>query len=54
LRDAGRRDEAREAFQRGYLRMQRIRETLRHERLRDAFEKSGELRLVQDLIAGAV
>jgi hypothetical protein len=34
--------------------MQRVRESLRHERLRDAFEKSGELRLVQGLIAGAV
>ena len=54
LSDAGRPDEAREAFQRAYLRMQRVRESLRHERLRDAFEKSGELRLVHGLIAGAV
>jgi transcriptional regulator with AAA-type ATPase domain/tetratricopeptide (TPR) repeat protein len=54
LSDAGRPDEAREAFQRAYLRMQRVRESLRHEQLRNAFEKSGELRLVQGLIAGAV
>jgi tetratricopeptide (TPR) repeat protein len=54
LSDAGRPDEARGAFQRAYLRMQRVRESLRHERLRDAFEKSGELCLVQGLIAGTV
>jgi DNA-binding NtrC family response regulator/tetratricopeptide (TPR) repeat protein len=51
LNDAGRPDEARAAFERAYLRMQRIHERLRGERLRDAFEKSGELRLVRDLIA---
>ena len=54
LTDAGRPDEAREAFQRAYLRMQQVRESLRHERLRTAFEKSGELRLVDGLIAGTV
>jgi transcriptional regulator with AAA-type ATPase domain/tetratricopeptide (TPR) repeat protein len=54
LSDAGRPDEAREAFQRAYLRMQSVRETLCHERLRAAFEKSGELRLVRALIAAAV
>jgi tetratricopeptide (TPR) repeat protein len=54
LSDAGRSDEARGAFQRAYLRMQRVQETLRHERLRAAFEKSGELRFVHGLIAGAV
>ena len=54
LSDAGRPDEARGAFQRADLRMQRVRESLRHERLRDAFEKSGELCLVQGLIAGTV
>src|SRR6185295_7300630 len=40
LSDAGRPDEAREAVQRAYLRMERVRESLRHERLRAAFEKS--------------
>jgi transcriptional regulator with AAA-type ATPase domain/tetratricopeptide (TPR) repeat protein len=54
LSDAGRPDEAREAFQRAYFRMQQVRETLRHERLRAAFERSSELRLVHGLIAGAV
>ena len=54
LSDAGRSDEARGAFQRAYLRMQRVQETLRNERLRAAFEKSGELRFVHGLIAGAV
>jgi tetratricopeptide (TPR) repeat protein len=54
LSDAGRPEEAREAFQRAHLRMQRVRESLSHERLRDAFEKSGELRLVHGLLAGAV
>ena len=54
LSDAGRPDEAREAFQRAALRMQQVRESLRHERLRDAFEKSGDLRLVHGLLAGAV
>ena len=53
LSDAGRPDEARDAFQRASLRMQRLRESLRHERLRDAFEKSSELRLVNGLLAGA-
>jgi transcriptional regulator with AAA-type ATPase domain/tetratricopeptide (TPR) repeat protein len=49
LSDAGRPDESREAFQRAYLRMQQVRESLRHQQLRDAFEKSGELRLAQSL-----
>jgi tetratricopeptide (TPR) repeat protein len=52
LSDAGRHDEAHKAFQRAYLRMQAVRESLRHERLQQAFEKSGELRLVHGLIAG--
>ena len=52
LSDLGRPDEAREAFHRAHLRMQRVRESLRHGRLRDAFEKSGELRFLQGLIAG--
>jgi transcriptional regulator with AAA-type ATPase domain/tetratricopeptide (TPR) repeat protein len=45
LNDAGRPDEAHAAFQRAHLRMRRVRETLRHERLRAAFEKSSEFRL---------
>jgi hypothetical protein len=52
LGDTGRPEEAREAFQRAYARMQRVRESLRNERLREAFEKSGDLRLVQGLIGG--
>jgi len=54
LCDTGRPDEAREAFQRAHARIQRVREGLRHERLREAFEKSGDLRLVQGLIAGTL
>ena len=54
LADTGRPDEAREAFQRAYVRMQRVRESLRHERLREAFEKSREFNLVLGLIAGAL
>jgi hypothetical protein len=34
--------------------MQQVRESLRHQRLRDAFEKSGDLRVVHGLIAGVV
>jgi hypothetical protein len=32
--------------------MQRLRETLREERLRAAFEKNPDLRLVEGLLAG--
>jgi tetratricopeptide (TPR) repeat protein len=51
LIDVGRPGEARDAFQRASRRMQRVQENLRHERLREAFAKSGDLRLVRELIA---
>jgi transcriptional regulator with AAA-type ATPase domain/tetratricopeptide (TPR) repeat protein len=54
LGDTGRPDEAREAFRRAYARMQRVRESLRNERLREAFGKSGDLLLVQNLIGVAL
>jgi transcriptional regulator with AAA-type ATPase domain/tetratricopeptide (TPR) repeat protein len=47
LRQAGRPDKARDAFQRAWLRMERVRQSLRQERLQRAFEQSAELRLVQ-------
>jgi tetratricopeptide (TPR) repeat protein len=54
LADTGRPDEAREAFQRACVRIQRVRESLKHEQLREAFEKSGEPSRVERLIAGTV
>ena len=51
LQAAGRADEARHAFERTLALMQRVRDGLRHERLREAFEKNPDLRLAQDLIA---
>ena len=50
LADAGRPDRARDAFQGAYLRMQRVGERLRHDQLRNAFEKSEEVRRVRDLV----
>ena len=52
LQGAGRADDARQAFQRAYAVMHRVRERLRDERLRQAFEKNPELSLVQALIGG--
>ena len=52
LKDAGRTREAQHAFQRAFGVMQQVRQTLREERLRVAFEKNSDLRLVQDLLAG--
>jgi tetratricopeptide (TPR) repeat protein len=49
LQDARRVDEARQAFQRAFTVMQRVRERLHDERLRQAFEKSPDLALVQSL-----
>jgi transcriptional regulator with AAA-type ATPase domain/tetratricopeptide (TPR) repeat protein len=54
LGDTGRLDDARGAFQRAYHRMQTVLETLRHERLREAFETSRERQLARDLVAGVV
>jgi transcriptional regulator with AAA-type ATPase domain/tetratricopeptide (TPR) repeat protein len=52
LQDGGRTDEARHAFQRAFSAMQQVKRTLREERLRVAFEKNPDLRLVQNLLAG--
>jgi tetratricopeptide (TPR) repeat protein len=52
LTDAGRFDDAREILQNAYFRMQRVGERLRHDQLRSAFEKSGELHRVRDLVSG--
>jgi tetratricopeptide (TPR) repeat protein len=49
LQDAGRVDDARQAFQRAFTVMQRVRERLRDERLRQAFEKNPDLALVRTL-----
>jgi tetratricopeptide (TPR) repeat protein len=51
LQDAGRTHEGQHAFQRAFGVMQRVRQTLREERLQVAFEKNPDLRLVQDLLA---
>jgi hypothetical protein len=52
LQDVGRTGDAQEAFQRAIAVMQHVQETLREPRLRAAFEKNPDLRLVQDLLAG--
>jgi len=49
LSDVGRPDESRDAYRRAYVRMQQVRESLRDERLRAAFEKSGDLRFLRAL-----
>jgi tetratricopeptide (TPR) repeat protein len=51
LQDVGRIDDARQAFQRALAVMHRIRERLRDERLRQAFEKNPDLAVVQNLVA---
>jgi transcriptional regulator with AAA-type ATPase domain/tetratricopeptide (TPR) repeat protein len=43
--------DAHEAFQRAFAVMQRVRQSLREEVLRAAFDKNPDLRLVQDLVA---
>ena len=49
--DAGRADEAAQAFQRALQVMQRVRESLREEQLRQAFDKNPDLRIVHGLVA---
>jgi tetratricopeptide (TPR) repeat protein len=49
LQDAGRVEDARQAFQRALAVMCRVRERLRENRLRQAFEKNGELAMLQSL-----
>ncbi|HEY9466729.1 MAG TPA: tetratricopeptide repeat protein, partial [Vicinamibacterales bacterium] len=51
LQDVGRVDDARQAFQRAFAVMQRVRERLRDERLRQAFEKNPDLATVQSLMS---
>jgi tetratricopeptide (TPR) repeat protein len=51
LQDAGRAEEAQGAFERAVAVMLHVRQNLRDERLRDAFEKNADQRLLQDLVA---
>jgi hypothetical protein len=44
-------DDARQAFQRAFAVMQRVRERLRDERLQQAFEKNPDLATVQSLMS---
>jgi transcriptional regulator with AAA-type ATPase domain/tetratricopeptide (TPR) repeat protein len=52
LHDVRRSDEARQAYERALAVMVRVREGLRHERLKASFEKNPDLRLLQSLVAG--
>ncbi|HZM97124.1 MAG TPA: sigma 54-interacting transcriptional regulator [Vicinamibacterales bacterium] len=52
LRETGRPDDARHAYERALAVMDRVREGLRHERLKDAFAKNSDYRQLQDLVAG--
>jgi transcriptional regulator with AAA-type ATPase domain/tetratricopeptide (TPR) repeat protein len=49
LRDAGRPDEAQHAFARALAVIERVREGLREERLRNALEKNPDVKLIQSL-----
>jgi hypothetical protein len=51
LRAVGRTEEGQQAFDRALDVMRRVRDGLRHDRLREAFEKNPDLRLIQDLVA---
>jgi tetratricopeptide (TPR) repeat protein/MoxR-like ATPase len=53
LQEHDRADDARYAFERALLVMQRVRERLRHDRLRAAFDKNADFRLLQNLTARA-
>jgi tetratricopeptide (TPR) repeat protein len=52
LHDVRRVDEARQAYERALAVMVRVREGLQHERLKAAFEKNPDLRVLQSLVAG--
>ena len=52
LRETRRPDDARHAYERALAVMDRVREGLRHERLRDAFAKNSDHHLLQSLVAG--
>jgi transcriptional regulator with AAA-type ATPase domain/tetratricopeptide (TPR) repeat protein len=51
LQDTGRVDDARQAFQRAFAVMQSVRERLRDDRLRQAFEKNPDLTIVHSLMS---
>ena len=51
LQDTGRVDDARQAFQRAFAVMQSVRERLRDDRLRQAFEKNPDLAIVHSLMS---
>jgi transcriptional regulator with AAA-type ATPase domain/tetratricopeptide (TPR) repeat protein len=53
LKDAGRIDEARQVFQLALAGMQRVRDNLRDERLRAAFDKNPDLRATLAIVAHA-
>jgi hypothetical protein len=50
LRDAGRLDDARHAFMRSHVLMQRVRAGLREERLRAALDKNPDFQLIQSFV----
>jgi tetratricopeptide (TPR) repeat protein len=50
LQDAGRADQARQAFERASLVMEHVGRTLRKGPLREAFDKNTDLRLVRSLV----
>jgi transcriptional regulator with AAA-type ATPase domain/tetratricopeptide (TPR) repeat protein len=52
LRDAGRTDEAQQAFKRALAVMQHVQKSLRDDGLRAALEKNPDFQLLQNLIAG--
>ena len=52
LSDTRRPDDARQAYERALAVMDRVREGLRHERLRDAFAENSDYRELQSLVAG--
>ena len=49
--DAGRADQAAQAFVRALQVMQRVRESLREDQLRQAFDKNPDLQIVHDLVS---
>jgi hypothetical protein len=51
--DDGRVDDARQAFQRAFAVMQAVRERLRDDRLRQAFEQDPDLAIVHSLMSEA-
>jgi len=52
LRETKRPDDARQAYERALAMMNRVRERLRHERLKDAFAQNSDYRQLQNFVAG--